>query len=203
MVILIDNYDSFVYNLARMVVEQGHAVQVLRNDAYSAAQIWAMQPSHIVLSPGPKTPNEAGVCDALLQSAQPATPILGVCLGLQCIGAAFGGQVVRARQPMHGKTSLIQHGQQGIFAGLPSPLRVARYHSLVVAADQLPACLAVTAYSEQGEIMGLQHRNLSIHGVQFHPEAVLTECGADLLQNFLALAHTHGSQNISTTSISQ
>ena len=185
MILVIDNYDSFVHNLARYIRELGWATEVVRNDAVGLAGIAARGPSHIVLSPGPCTPNEAGISCALIERFGHTTPILGVCLGHQCIGQAFGGTVVRARRPMHGKTSLIRHDESDIFAGLPNPLRAARYHSLVVAKEGLPADLVITAESAEGEIMGLRHRRLPVVGVQFHPEAVLTEQGYDLLRNFL------------------
>jgi len=187
-VLVIDNYDSFVHNLARYVRELGWATRVLRNDMIDLDGIAALAPSHIVISPGPCTPNEAGVSVAAVRRFGPSIPILGVCLGHQCIGQAYGGRIVRARRPMHGKTSLVRHDGTGVFAGLPNPLRATRYHSLVVAADDLPAQLAATAHAEDGEIMALRHRSHPVIGVQFHPEAVLTEHGYDLLRNFLAPA---------------
>ncbi|HLB79361.1 MAG TPA: aminodeoxychorismate/anthranilate synthase component II [Dongiaceae bacterium] len=187
-VLVIDNYDSFVHNLARYVRELGWTTRVLRNDMIDLDGIAALAPSHIVISPGPCTPNEAGVSVAAVRRFGPSTPILGVCLGHQCIGQAYGGRIVRARRPMHGKTSLVRHDGTGVFAGLPNPLRATRYHSLVVAADDLPAELVATAHAEDGEIMALRHRRHPVVGVQFHPEAVLTECGYDLLRNFLAPA---------------
>ena len=187
-VLVIDNYDSFVHNLARYVRELGWTTQVRRNDMIDLDGIAALAPSHIVISPGPCTPNEAGVSVAAVRRFGPSTPILGVCLGHQCIGQAYGGRIVRARRPMHGKTSLVRHDGTGVFAGLPNPLRATRYHSLVVAADDLPAQLAATAHAEDGEIMALRHRSHPVIGVQFHPEAVLTEHGLDLLRNFLAPA---------------
>ena len=188
MILVIDNYDSFVHNLARYIRELGWATEVVRNDAVDLDWIADRRPSHIVISPGPCTPNEAGISIALIERFGPTMPILGVCLGHQCIGQAFGGKVVRAQRPMHGKTSLIRHDGGGIFDGLPNPLRATRYHSLVVAKDQLPADLAITAVSEEGEIMALRHRRFAIVGLQFHPEAVLTERGYDLLRNFLGQA---------------
>jgi len=188
MILVIDNYDSFVHNLARYVRELGWATEVVRNDAIDLDWIADRRPSHIVISPGPCTPNEAGISIALIERFGPSVPILGVCLGHQCIGQAFGGKVVRAQRPMHGKTSLIRHDGGGIFDGLPNPLRATRYHSLVVAKDQLPADLAISAESEEGEIMALRHRRFPIVGLQFHPEAVLTERGYDLLRNFLGQA---------------
>ena len=188
MILLIDNYDSFVHNLARYIRELGWPTNVVRNDAVDLATIERLSPSHIVISPGPCTPNEAGISIALIERFSSRIPILGVCLGHQCIGQAFGGKVVRARRPMHGKTSLIRHDGIGIFAGLPNPLRATRYHSLVVAKEGLPDDLMITAESEEGEIMALRHRRWPVVGLQFHPEAVLTEHGHDLLQNFLGRA---------------
>jgi anthranilate synthase/aminodeoxychorismate synthase-like glutamine amidotransferase len=185
MVLLIDNYDSLVYNLARYVSELGWPRVVARNDAVTLTEIEALAPSHIILSPGPCTPYEAGISNAVVERFGPAIPILGVCLGHQCIGQVYGGRVVRARRPMHGKTSLVEHAGQGLFAGLPKPLRVTRYHSLIVSPEGLPDDLAVTARSPEGEIMALAHRRHPVVGVQFHPEAVLTEHGYDLLRNFL------------------
>jgi anthranilate synthase/aminodeoxychorismate synthase-like glutamine amidotransferase len=184
-ILVIDNYDSFVHNLARYVRELGWATTVVRNDAIELAAIEALAPSHIIISPGPCTPDEAGISVPLIPRFGPTIPILGVCLGHQSIGQAFGGKVVRARRPMHGKTSLVRHDGAGIFAGLPNPLRATRYHSLVVATDGLPADLLVAAESEEGEIMALRHRRWPVVGLQFHPEAVLTEHGHDLLRNFL------------------
>jgi anthranilate synthase/aminodeoxychorismate synthase-like glutamine amidotransferase len=185
MILVIDNYDSFVHNLARYLRELGWTTRVVRNDGMALDDIAALKPSHIVISPGPCTPNEAGISVATVRRFGPSIPILGVCLGHQSIGQAFGGRVVRARRPMHGKTSLIRHRSAGIFAGLPNPLRATRYHSLVVAKEDLPDELEITAESEEGEIMALAHRRYPIVGLQFHPEAVLTEHGYDLLRNFL------------------
>ncbi len=185
MILVIDNYDSFVHNLARYVRELGWATTIVRNDAIEFAAIETLAPSHIILSPGPCTPDEAGISVPLIPRFGPTIPILGVCLGHQSIGQACGGKVVRARRPMHGNTSLVRHDGVGIFAGLPNPLRATRYHSLVVAADGLPADLLVAAESEEGEIMALRHRRWPVVGLQFHPEAVLTEHGYDLLRNFL------------------
>lgn len=187
MILLIDNYDSFVWNLARYVSELGYPRIVVRNDATSLDQIAALAPSHIIVSPGPCSPAEAGISNAVIAAFGGSVPILGVCLGHQCIGAALGGKVARARRPMHGKTSLVHHDGSGVFAGLPDPLRVTRYHSLIVEDAALPECLEVTARSEEGEIMALAHRTQPTVGVQFHPEAVLTEHGHDLLRNFLSL----------------
>ena len=186
MVLLIDNYDSFVHNLARYLRELGWSTQVVRNDGFSLDEIAALQPSHIVISPGPCTPNEAGISVATVRRFGPSVPILGVCLGHQSIGQAFGGRIVRARRPMHGKTSMIRHSGGGIFTGLPNPLRATRYHSLVVAKEDLPEDLLITAESQEGEIMALAHRRHPIVGLQFHPEAVLTEHGYALLRNFLS-----------------
>lgn len=185
MILLIDNYDSFVHNLARYVGELGFERVVVRNDETTLDAIAAMAPSHIVLSPGPCGPTEAGISTEVVRRFAHITPILGVCLGHQCVAAAFGGRVVRAGRPMHGKTSLIRHDGTGIFGGLPSPLRATRYHSLV--AHDLPDELIPSAWSDDGEIMALRHRVLPVVGVQFHPEAVLTEHGHALLGNFLAL----------------
>lgn len=184
-VLLIDNYDSFTHNLARYMRELGRGVTVLRNDVVSLSEIEALAPSHIVISPGPCTPERAGISLEVVRRFSGRRPILGVCLGHQCIGQAFGGRVLRARQVMHGKTSAVLHGGAGLFAGLPSPFRVTRYHSLVVDPDTLPQALEVTAATEDGVIMGLAHRSLPVMGVQFHPEAVLTEHGHRLLENFL------------------
>lgn len=185
-VLLIDNYDSFTHNLARYMRELGRRVTVRRNDALALGEIKKLAPSHIVISPGPCTPERAGISLEVVRRFAGWRPILGVCLGHQCIGQAFGGQVVRARHVMHGKTSPVTHGGSGLFAGLPSPFRVTRYHSLIVDRESLPASLEVTAMSDDGVIMGLVHRTLPVLGVQFHPEAVLTEHGHRLLENFLA-----------------
>ena len=190
MLLMIDNYDSFTYNLVQYFGELGEAVEVVRNDALTVDQIAAMQPDRIVISPGPCTPNEAGVSLELLARLSGRVPILGVCLGHQSIGQAFGGKVVRAREIMHGKTSPIRHRGRGVFAGLPDPFEATRYHSLVVEKDSLPDCLEVTAWTERedgsiDEIMGLRHRTLPVEGVQFHPESILTQHGHDMLRNFL------------------
>ena len=192
MILVIDNYDSFVHNLARYVREVGFATEVVRCDALSVDQVAARRPSHIVISPGPCTPNEAGVSVPLVRRLGPEIPILGVCLGHQCIGQAFGGQIVRARRPMHGMASRIAHDGEGLFAGLPDPLVGGRYHSLVVEAADLPEELVVTARSEDGEIMGVRHREHPIEGLQFHPESVLTEHGHDLLRAFLGAQSSSG-----------
>src|SRR4029079_12338358 len=188
LILLIDNYDSFVFNLARYVGELGYAREVVRNDAATLAQIETLAPEAMILSPGPCTPKEAGISNAVIASLGARIPILGVCLGHQCIAEVYGGLVVRARRPLHGKTSLVSHDGRGVFKGLPNPLRVTRYHSLVAAPGRVPSELEVSALSPEGEIMGLRHRTHPIEGVQFHPEAVLTERGHDLLANFLTRA---------------
>ena len=185
MILLIDNYDSFVYNLARYVRELGETPLVRRHDAISIEEIVALGPSHIVISPGPCSPAEAGISTELVRRVGPSIPILGVCLGHQCIGAAYGGQILRAGTPMHGKTSQIHHTGMGLFRGLPTPFTATRYHSLVIGPASLPASLKVTATSEDGEIMAVQHVEHPVHGVQFHPESVLTEHGYRLLDHFL------------------
>jgi anthranilate synthase/aminodeoxychorismate synthase-like glutamine amidotransferase len=185
MVLMIDNYDSFTYNLVQYLGELGADVQVYRNDALTLEQIAAWKPEKIVISPGPCTPSEAGICVPLITRFAGEIPILGVCLGHQAIGQAFGGKVVRAGRVMHGKLSEIAHRGEGVFAKLKSPFAATRYHSLVVERASLPHCLAITAESEDGEIMGLRHRELEVEGVQFHPEAILTEQGHELLANFL------------------
>ena len=188
--LMIDNYDSFTFNLVQYFGELGEDVKVVRNDELTTAQIAALEASSIVISPGPCTPNEAGVSLEVLEKLSAKLPILGVCLGHQAIGQAFGGKVVRARQIMHGKTSMIHHLGVGVFKGLPNPFEATRYHSLVVEQESLPDCLEVTAWTENAdgtrdEIMGLRHRSLPVEGVQFHPESILTQHGHDLLRNFL------------------
>lgn len=190
MILMIDNYDSFTYNLVQYFGELGADVQVHRNDEITLDDIAALQPEKIVLSPGPCTPNKAGVSLAVIEKFKGELPILGVCLGHQAIGQAFGGKVVHARQVMHGKISPMYHADQGVFRGLPKPFPATRYHSLVVDADSLPDCLEVTAWTQlddgrRDEIMGFRHKTLPIEGVQFHPESILTEVGHDLLRNFL------------------
>jgi len=185
MIALIDNYDSFTYNLAQCLGELGAEVRVFRNDQISVDEVAALAPSHVVLSPGPGTPNDAGITLGLIARLAGSVPLLGVCLGHQAIGQAFGGKVVRAGRVMHGKTSRIRHDGRGVFESIENDFVATRYHSLVVERESLPACLAVTAQSEDGEIMGLRHRGLAVEGVQFHPEALLTEHGHALLQNFL------------------
>jgi anthranilate synthase component 2 len=183
--LMIDNYDSFTYNLVQYFGELGAEVLVHRNDEISLAEIEALQPSHLVVSPGPCSPAEAGISVAAIQHFAGKLPILGVCLGHQSIGAAFGGRIIRAQQLMHGKTSVIHTLQQGVFAGLPKDYTVNRYHSLAIERSSCPAELEITAWTDDGEIMGVRHRSLPIEGVQFHPESILTEHGHDLLNNFL------------------
>ena len=188
MILVIDNYDSFTYNLVHYLDELGAETTVYRNDALSVAEALGLRAEAVVLSPGPCTPNEAGICLDLIAQAPPSLPILGVCLGHQAIGQVFGGDVVRAKSLMHGKTSRIHHNGAGLFEGLPNPFTATRYHSLAVARDTLPDVLEVTAWTDDGEIMGLAHRSRPIHGVQFHPESILTEGGHRMLGNFLRLA---------------
>jgi anthranilate synthase/aminodeoxychorismate synthase-like glutamine amidotransferase len=186
MILLIDNYDSFVHNLARYVRELGWEAVVRRNDALSMAEVEALRPSHIIISPGPCTPAEAGVSTDVVRRFGPSTPILGVCLGHQCIGAAYGGDIVRAIRPVHGKTSVVVHDGTSIFAGLPSPLRVARYHSLVIGQQSVPDSLRVFARArDDGEIMAVEHREHPVIGVQFHPESAASEYGYAMLDRFL------------------
>ena len=188
MILLIDNYDSFTYNLVQYLGELGAEVEVVRNDVISVDEIRRMQPEGIVISPGPCTPDEAGICVELVQALGPTIPTLGVCLGHQCIGQAFGAKVVRAKRIMHGKTSMIYHRSQGLYDGLPQPFEATRYHSLVLENKSIPECLSLMAWTEfegDHEIMGLKHQKYNIHGVQFHPESILTTCGHDLLKNFL------------------
>jgi len=184
MIVVIDNYDSFTYNLVQYLGELGQEIQVFRNDQVTVEQIREMQPDHIVISPGPGDPHDGGISLELLQELGPTTPILGVCLGHQCIGEAFGGQVVRAPRLMHGKTSQVYHNGDGLFSGIPSPFQATRYHSLIVQ-EPLPDCLEGTAFTSQGEIMGVRHKEYLVVGVQFHPESILTEHGHRILQNFL------------------
>jgi anthranilate synthase/aminodeoxychorismate synthase-like glutamine amidotransferase len=185
MILVLDNYDSFTYNLVQYLGELGAAVKVLRNDEVTVDEVARMQPACIVISPGPCTPNEAGISLALIEQLAGKVPILGVCLGHQAIGQAFGGRVVRAQQVMHGKVSHIRHDGRGVFTGVPDGFVATRYHSLVVERASLPESLVVTAQSEDGEIMGLRHREHAVEGVQFHPEALLTEHGHKMLENFL------------------
>ncbi len=189
MILVVDNYDSFTWNLVHYLAELGAETRVVRNDDLTAAEAWALKPEAVLLSPGPCTPNEAGICLTILDTAPLDMPIFGVCLGHQAMGQAFGGDVIRAKALMHGKTSPIEHDGTGVFAGLPSPFTATRYHSLAVRRDTLPDGLEVTAWTADGEIMGLAHRTRPIHGVQFHPESIATEHGHDLLANFLDLAN--------------
>jgi anthranilate synthase component 2 len=182
---MIDNYDSFTYNIVQYFGELGEDVRTVRNDEITLDEIAAMKPDRICISPGPKSPADAGVSVEVLQQLKGKLPILGVCLGHQAIGAAFGGNVVRAKQVMHGKTSLVAHTGVGVFKGLPSPFTVIRYHSLAIERASLPACLEVTAWTDDGEIMGVRHREYDIEGVQFHPESILSEHGHALFKNFL------------------
>ena len=188
MILMIDNYDSFTYNLVHYFQELGARMRVVRNDKIAVADALASRPDAIVLSPGPKTPDDAGILLPLIEQAPDDMPIFGVCLGLQAIGQAFGGKVVRAKHLMHGKVSPVRHTGSGLFAGIPDGFSATRYHSLAVERDTLPAALEVTAWTEDGEIMGLSHRTRPIHGVQFHPESIASEHGHAILANFLALA---------------
>jgi anthranilate synthase component 2 len=191
MLLMIDNYDSFTYNLVQYFGELGANVQVHRNDQITLDQIDALAPDLICISPGPCSPAEAGVSIDVIKKYAGKVPILGVCLGHQAIGAAFGGRIVRAKEIMHGKTSPISHQQSDVFAGLPSPFTITRYHSLAVERETLPESLIITAQTPDGEIMGVRHRELPIYGVQFHPESVLSEHGHALLNNFLTMNHVH------------
>jgi anthranilate synthase/aminodeoxychorismate synthase-like glutamine amidotransferase len=186
MLLVIDNYDSFTYNLVQYLGELGEDVRVVRNDEVTVEEIQRMSPAHIVISPGPCTPNEAGISLDVVAGLAGKIPILGVCLGHQAIGQAFGGKVIRAKEVVHGKTSRIFHDEKGLFAGLPNPFEATRYHSLIVARDSLPDCLEVTAKTWDEEIMGLRHKTLAVEGVQFHPESFLTTSGKDLLRNFVS-----------------
>ena len=189
MILVVDNYDSFTWNLVHYLAELGAETRVVRNDDLTTAEAWALRPEAVLLSPGPCTPNEAGICLAMLDTAPLDMPIFGVCLGHQAMGQAFGGEVIRAKALMHGKTSPIEHEGRSVFKGLPSPFTATRYHSLAVRRETLPDVLEVTAWTADGEIMGLAHRTRPIHGVQFHPESIATEHGHDLLANFLDLAN--------------
>ena len=188
-VLMIDNYDSFTYNLVQYLGELGANVETIRNDAITPQEIFArsaaLKPDRIVISPGPCSPAEAGISVALIQAAMGKIPLLGVCLGHQAIGAALGGKIIRAKTLMHGKTSKVEHTGQGVFKGLPSPMTVTRYHSLAIERDTLPAELMITAWTQDGEIMGIQHKTYAVHGVQFHPESILSEHGHAMLKNFL------------------
>ncbi len=196
MIVLVDNYDSFTYNLFQLLAALGADVRVIRNDAVTAAGVGALEPEGIVISPGPGTPSDAGISCEIIRDLGASIPILGVCLGLQCMASVFGGRVVRAETLMHGKTSSVTHENQGIFHGLPAPLSVVRYHSLVVDEGSLPASLDVTARTADGVVMGIRHRTLPLEGVQFHPESILTEAGPELLHNWLdSLAVQAGEAN--------
>ena len=186
-VVVIDNYDSFTYNLVQYLGELGAEVEVRRHDAVDVAGVEALRPSHLVISPGPKTPDQAGISVEAILGLAGRVPILGVCLGHQAIGQAFGARVVRGREPVHGKTSRIEHDGRTVFAGLENPMVATRYHSLVVDRDSVPACLEISAWTSDGTVMGLRHRELPLEGVQFHPESILTHAGMDLLRNFVAL----------------
>ncbi|MFN3594756.1 MAG: anthranilate synthase component II [Thiobacillaceae bacterium] len=187
MLLMIDNYDSFTYNLVQYFGELGEEVIVRRNDEIDLAEVERLAPARIVISPGPCTPNEAGISVPLIKRFAARVPILGVCLGHQAIGQALGGRIVHAKQLMHGKTSAIHHSDRGVFRGLPNPFTATRYHSLVIERATLPDCLEITAWTEDGEIMGVRHKTLPVEGVQFHPESILTEHGHDLLRNFLEI----------------
>mgnify|MGYP001466633436 FL=1 len=187
MILVIDNYDSFTYNLVQYLGELGEEIIVRRNDEIDLAGIAALKPDHILISPGPCTPNEAGISLALIDRFKGEIPIFGVCLGHQSIGQAFGGDVVRADKLMHGKTSPIRHDGRTVFEGIPSPFTATRYHSLIVKRETLPDCLEISAETEDGEIMGLRHKEYAIEGVQFHPESIMTDNGLTMLRNFLAL----------------
>ncbi len=187
MLLMIDNYDSFTYNIVQYLRELGEEVEVYRNDKINISEIEARRPRRLVVSPGPCSPSEAGISVDAIRSLAGKLPILGVCLGHQAMGQAFGGRIVRAENLMHGKTSSIHHREEGIFRKMPSPFEATRYHSLVVDRKSLPECLEVTAWTEEGEIMGMQHRTLPLWGVQFHPESILTIHGKDLLRNFLEM----------------
>ena len=187
MILVIDNYDSFVYNLVQYLGEMGQRLEVFRNDKLSLSDIAKLAPEKIIISPGPGRPEDAGISCSLIKKFARKIPILGVCLGHQCIGYAFAGEVVRAERIMHGKTSLIYHNQKGIFAGITNPFEATRYHSLIVKADNLPGCLEITAQTDRKEIMGIKHKDYSIWGVQFHPESILTKEGKKLLRNFLEM----------------
>ena len=190
MILLIDNYDSFTYNIFQYLSELGEEVVVVRNDKTDVEAIEGMNPERIVISPGPSTPLHAGISNDVIKYFAPRLPILGVCLGHQCIGYSYGGRVVQADRIMHGKSSLIHHNGRGVFAGLPSPFSAIRYHSLMVQRDGLPQCFEITAWTDDGTIMGLRHRNYPLEGVQFHPESFMTEQGKELLKNFLKLDYT-------------
>ncbi len=185
MLLLIDNYDSFTYNVYQLLSELGERVEVVRNDEVSVAQVESLAPERIVISPGPGSPVDAGISRDVIRTLGPRTPVFGVCLGMQCIGEVYGGTVGRAGELLHGKTSLVYHTGKGAFHGLPSPFEAVRYHSLVVQRDTVPASLDITAQTSNGLVMGLRHREHPVEGVQFHPESIMTECGAHLMANFL------------------
>jgi anthranilate synthase component 2 len=185
MLLMIDNYDSFTYNLVQYFSELGTEVEVFRNDEITVDQIEKKNPQYIVVSPGPCTPNEAGISVPTIKYFAGKIPLLGVCLGHQSIGQAFGGKIIHAKTLMHGKTSLIHHVSNSVFNGLPDPFTATRYHSLVIERESIPDCLEITAWTDDGEIMGVRHKTLAVHGVQFHPESILTEHGHDMLKNFL------------------
>ena len=187
MLVMIDNYDSFTYNLVQYLGELGEVIRVYRNDEVTVDEIEGQKPERIVISPGPCTPRDAGISNEVLRRFGGKVPILGVCLGHQCIGDVFGGEVVRAPRLMHGKTSMIEHDGKTIFAGLPNPFEATRYHSLIIRRETLPDCLEISAETDQGEIMGVRHKQYQIEGVQFHPESILTESGKDLLRNFVGM----------------
>ena len=185
MILMIDNYDSFTYNLYQYMTELGQEVKVVRNDKITLQEIEKLAPERIVISPGPSTPLQAGISNEVICHFGPAIPLLGVCLGHQCIGHSYGGTVTRANRIMHGKSSLIHHEQQGIFSNIPSPFSAIRYHSLVVLPEELPDCLEITAWTDDHTIMGLRHRSYPVEGIQFHPESFMTEWGKELLRNFI------------------
>ena len=198
MLLMIDNYDSFTYNLVQYLGELGEEVQVFRNDEITLEAVGKLGPARIVISPGPCTPNEAGISVPLIREFAGRIPILGVCLGHQAIGQALGGRIVHAKQLMHGKTAAIHHDARGVFKGLPDGFTATRYHSLVIERASLPACLEVSAWTDDGEIMGVRHKELTVEGVQFHPESILTEHGHRLLGNFLAAGRTRMSDQLLT-----
>ena len=187
MILMIDNYDSFTYNLVQYLGELGEHLVVYRNDKITIDRVKSLKPDRIVISPGPKTPKEAGISNDIIRCFAGKVPILGVCLGHQCIGYTFGGDVVRAKRLMHGKTSPIYHDNKNLFKGLPNPFDATRYHSLIVKRESLPSCLEITAWTKEKEIMGLRHKKYKVEGIQFHPESILTKTGKDLLKNFLSL----------------
>lgn len=186
MILMIDNYDSFTYNLVQFLGEMGEELQVFRNDKITIDQIAEMNPDHIVVSPGPCSPNEAGISLQVIEHFSGKIPILGVCLGHQSLAQAFGGKVIRSERLMHGKTSPVFHDGRSIFAGIPSPFTATRYHSLIVEKESLPDCLEISAWTEEGEIMGIRHKEMQVEGVQFHPESIITDYGKELLRNFIS-----------------